>query len=346
MPDGRRVDCFSLCSSGITVNVLTLGAILQGVHVPDAAGTVANVTLSCTSVDDYLSQGAYLGAIVGRYANRIAGGCFELDGLVHRLSINEPPNTLHGGVEGFDRRLWSAIGFKKGAGAGVVLSLTSEGGDQGFPGILDVQVRYFVIGSELRVDYRASTSRPTVVNLTNHAYWNLSGEGRGPIDDHIVWLNARRYTPVDHALIPIGVIEEVKETPFDFFSRPEPIGRRLTVDDEQLRFGGGYDHNFVLEPRATDDGTPQPAALVVDPSSGRTLDVLTTAPALQFYSGNKLDGSTTGASGRQYGRRHGFALEPQLFPNAPNQQKFPPSVLRPGGEFRSTTIYRFGTAAG
>jgi aldose 1-epimerase len=345
MPAGRRVDCFSLCSSGITVNVLTLGAILQGVHVPDAAGTVANVTLSGTSVDDYLSQDAYLGAIVGRYANRIAGGCFELDGLVHRLSVNERPNTLHGGVEGFDRRVWSAIAFEKGTGAGVVLSLTSEDGDQGFPGTLDVQVRYFVIGSELRVDYRASTSRPTVVNLTNHAYWNLSGEGHGSIDDHILWLNTRRYTPIDQALIPTGAIEHVKGTPFDFFSRPEPIGRRLTLDDEQLRFGGGYDHNFVLEPRATGDGAPQPAARVVDPTSGRTLDVLTTAPALQFYSGNKLDGSTAGPSGRPYGRRSGFALETQLFPDAPHQPHFPSSILRPGEQFRTTTVYRFTTAA-
>jgi aldose 1-epimerase len=345
MRDGRLVDCFSLCSSGIAVHVLTLGAILQGVQVPDAAGTVADVALSCTSVDDYLSQGAYLGAIVGRYANRIAGGCFELDGLVHRLSVNERPNTLHGGAEGFDRRLWSAIAFEEGAGAGLLLSLTSNDGDQGFPGTLDVQVRYFVVGSELRVDYRAFTSRPTVVNLTNHAYWNLSGEGRGSIEDHIVWLNARRYTPVDQALIPTGVIEQVKETPFDFFSRPEPIGRRITLDDEQLRFGGGYDHNFVLEPGASDDGAPRPAARVVDPTSGRTLDVRTTAPALQFYSGNKLDVSTAGPSGRPYGRRSGFALETQLFPNAPNQRTFPSSVLRPGGEFRSTTIYRFGTVA-
>lgn len=319
LPDGRRVERIVLQSdTGLSATVLTLGATLSSVRAPDGA----ELTLCLPDLAAYLDQRAFLGAVVGRYANRIAGGRFELDGTEHRLSVNEPPNTLHGGQDGFDRRLWQAAL----TGDGVALELVSPGGDQGFPGELTARVTYSLAGNEVRIAYAATTTAPTVVNLTNHTYWNLSGDGASSIEDHVVWLNARSYLPVDAELIPTGAVEAVDGTPFDFVSRPRPIGERIGLENEQLRRAGGYDHTFVLAPGEL-------AARVRDPKSGRALEVVTDAPGVQFYSGNKLDGSP-------HPRRSGFALETQRFPNAPNQPSFPSSVLRPGEELRSATTYR------
>jgi aldose 1-epimerase len=344
LPDGQRVDGFTLRSAtGASATVLSLGATLQSLFVPDADGVLDNVTLGCRSVEEYLRQSAYLGAIVGRFANRIAGGRFTIDGCEYQVSCNEPPNSLHGGREGFDRRIWTAADLEEGERAGVVLALTSPDGDQGYPGTLDVRVRYLLSGNDLHVGYEAVADRATVVNLTSHAYWNLAGEGSGSIEDHRLWLNARRVTPVDAALIPTGALAEVAKTPLDFFAQPEPIGRRLHDADEQLLYGGGYDHNYVLE--RSDDvprNSLQIAARVTEPKSGRSLEIWTTEPGIQFYSGNRLDGTIVGSRGTSYGQGDGFALEPQGFPDAPNQRRFPSTLLRPGTLLRSTSVYRFG----
>jgi aldose 1-epimerase len=255
LEDGSPAERYTLISStGMAAQVLTLGATLHSLTAPDRQGRLDNVVLGCSTVDDYLSQRAYLGAVVGRYANRTAGGRFELDGVVYHLVTNESPNALHGGHCGFDRRNWSCQAFEEGAGVGVVLVLASPDGDQGFPGKLDVQVRYFLVEHELRVTYRATTDRPTVVNLTNHTDWNLAREAAETVEGHVVWINARRYTPVQRELLPVGTIEIVLETPFDFFTAPGAIGERIAAGDEELRLGGGYDHNFVLS--QTNTGRP------------------------------------------------------------------------------------------
>jgi aldose 1-epimerase len=287
--------------------VLTLGGILQSVSVGDV-----NVALGDSTVEEYLAGDAYLGALIGRYANRIAAGRFVLDGRVHRLPLNEPPNSLHGGAEGFDRRLWTVVAAD---GAAVELALESPDGDQGYPGTLAARVRYRVAGDELRIDYRARTDAPTVVNLTSHAYWNLAGQGSGPVDGHVLWLSADAYLPVDDATLPTGAIEDVRGTAFDFAAEPRVLGERP------------YDHTFVLR-------RPGLAARLTDPASGRTLELSTDRPGLQVYTGDRLTGT--------YPRRAGIALEPQAFPDAPNRPHFPSTVLRPGDEFRSTTSLRFG----
>ncbi|MGK5680982.1 aldose epimerase family protein [Actinoplanes sp. URMC 104] len=322
-------------SSGVRVRILTYGGILQSIEVPGRDGEVANVVLGFSSLQEYVDNpGPYFGALIGRYANRIARGQFELDGAMWQVPVNNGPNSLHGGATGFDKRIWSAAPTADG----LVLTHVSPDGDQGYPGTLTATVTYTLTDDGLRLHYRATTDAPTVVNLTNHSYFNLAGEGSGSIYDHVLQLNAAAYTPVDATAIPTGEIAPVDGTPMDFRT-PTPIGERIRAGEEQLLISGGYDHNWVLD----DPGAGlRLAARVVDPGSGRTLEVHTTEPGVQFYSGNFLDGTFAGTSGRAYRQGDGFALETQHFPDSPNRDTFPSTVLRPGETYESTTVLKFG----
>lgn len=341
-PDGTAVDRYTLSSpSGIAVSLITYGASVQQLWAPDRDGRRANVVLGFPTLDGYVAHcGHYFGAIVGRCANRIAHAAFGLDGVTYRVPANDMSSSLHGGPEGFDRRVWEAtVAPPASDGAGLELHRTSPAGEMGYPGTLEVEVTYTLSeGDSLRIDYRATTDAPTIVNLTNHACWNLAGEGSGPIHGHVLELAADRYTPVGPTLIPTGEIAPVAGTPLDFVE-PAPIGARIRDGFRQLAIARGYDHNFVLE-QGGDAATPVLAARVHDPGSGRGLEVYTTEPGIQLYSGNFLDGTLVGTSGRAYRQSDGFALETQHFPDSPNQPGFPSTVLRPGELFESTTIYR------
>jgi aldose 1-epimerase len=345
LADGTAVHRYTLDNRrGMVVRVLTYGGILQTVEVPDRDGVPANVALGFAGLDAYVrGNRPYFGALIGRYANRIARGRFDLDGRTYHLPVNNPPNSLHGGTEGFDKRAWTATERSHGDTVGLELAYTSSDGEMGYPGTLAATVRYSLNpDNELRIDYRATTDAPTVVNLTNHSYFNLAGEAAGTIDDHQLQLDADHYTPTDASSIPTGEIAPVAGTPFDFTS-PHPIGERIDQDDQQLVLGLGYDHNFVLnEPPAGQ--ALRPAARVVDPASGRVLEVATSEPGVQFYSGNQLDGTLVGTGGAAYRRRAGFALETQHFPDSPNQPGFPSTVLRPGQIYQSATVYRFSVS--
>jgi aldose 1-epimerase len=345
LADGTTVDRYILDSGqGMVVRVLSYGGILQALEVPDRDGRPANVALGFADLDTYVRDNTpYFGALIGRYANRIAGGRFTLDGRAHQLPVNNPPNSLHGGTEGFDKRVWAATDISDDGAAGLELAYTSPDGEMGYPGTLDVRVRYRLSrDNELGIDYRATTDAPTHLNLTNHSYVNLAGEAAGTIDGHHLQLHAGHYTPTDATNIPTGAIAPVAGTPFDF-TTPRPIGQRIDEDDEQLAFGLGYDHNFVLDPPPPGQAL-RPAARVADPASGRVLEVLTSEPGVQFYSGNQLDGTLTGPGGVAYRRRAGLALETQHYPDTPNQPGFPSTVLRPGQVYRSLTVYRFSVA--
>jgi aldose 1-epimerase len=295
--------------------------------------------LGFDQLSGYLKQPPYFGAIVGRYGNRIAKGVFAIDGATFHLATNNGPNHLHGGVRGFDKQLWNAESFRRGGDVGVVYTLTSPDGDEGYPGALNVKVTYTLAADDtLTVDYAATTDKPTVVNLTQHSYFNLAGSG--DILNHRLTIDADRYTPVDSTLIPTGELALVDGTPFDF-RQPTAIGARIDADNEQIRNGGGYDHNWVLNGAA---GALRHAARLEDPSSGRTLDVATTEPGLQFYSGNFLDGTLTGKGGRVYQKRAALCLETQHFPDSPNHPDFPSTVLRPGARYQSKTVFTFGVA--
>ncbi len=340
---GDQVDRYVLAAGGIEVALIALGASIQALRAADREGRLANVVLGFETVADYERHaGQHLGGTIGRYANRIAGGTFVLDGTRYRIPPNDGTNALHGGEAGFDTHVWDAVVRPETDGrVGVTFGRTSPSGEMGFPGALSVEVTYSLSADgRLRLDYRAETDAPTVVNLTNHAYWNLAGEGSGSILDHELTVAADRFLPVDGSLIPTGEPAQVAGTPFDF-REPCAIGERIRAGSAQLVLARGYDHTYVLDRGSTSE--PGLAARVSDPGSGRVLEVATTEPGLQVYSGNFLDGTLVGASGRAYRQSDGFALETQHFPDSPNQPAFPSTVLRPGEVFESTTIYRLGT---
>lgn len=340
--NGESVELFTLTRAGApSVGITSWGGYVVSIVAPDRAGKPADVTLGFTDLAGYLKDSSYFGCLVGRYANRIGKAAFELDGKRHALSANNGPNTLHGGPTGFCRRLWGATVVQGGDGDALELTYVSRDGEEGYPGTLTAKVVYSVReDGGLVIDYTATTDAPTVVNLTNHAYFNLAGEGEGTILDHELQLESDAFTPVDAGLIPTGELRPVAGTPFDF-RQPVAIGARIGADEEQIRFGGGYDHNFALRGSS---GTLRLAARVVDKRSGRVLEVLTTEPGVQFYTGNFLDGKVTGKSGKPYVKRGAFCLETQHYPDSPNKPAFPSVVLRPGQTYRQTTVYRLTVA--
>jgi aldose 1-epimerase len=323
---------------GIEVRIMNYGGIVVSIKTPDRNGTMADIVLGFDSLAGYTANPSpFFGALVGRYANRIAHARFTLDGVQYKLEDNDHGNTLHGGTHGLDKAVWAPRQLPDG---GLELTVTSKDGDEGFPGNLKVTVVYHLTdANELKIDYSATTDKDTVVNLTNHSYFNLKGEGQGDILSHRISINADRFTPVDAGLIPLGDLRPVNGTPFDF-RKPAVIGAHIEDNDEQLKLGHGYDHNWVLNKKGNELSL---AARVEEPSSGRVLEVLTTQPGLQFYTGNFLDGTIHGKGGKVYQRRYGFCLETQHFPDSPNHPKFPTTELKPGEEFHNTTIFRFGT---
>lgn len=341
--EGQSVERYVLTNAnGMEVGIITFGAVVQSIMVPDQDGTIDNVVLGFDNMDDYLTKSDYFGAIVGRYANRIAKGEFTLDGETYDLTVNNGPNSLHGGEKGFDKQIWTA---SDASDTSITMSYTSPDGEEGYPGTLDLSVTYSLNDdNELRIDYSAITDALTVLNLSNHSYFNLAGEGSGPIYDHELHLNASAFTPIDDTLIPTGEISDVSGTPFDFTSA-KPIGQDIRDgSSDQILIAHGFDHNFVIDRPEGDTDTLVQAALATDPTSGRTMEVSTTQPGVQFYTGNFLDGSFAGIGGEVYRQSAAFCLETQHFPDSPNQPDFPSTELAPGDEFTSTTIYRFGTA--
>lgn len=335
MPDGTPVTIYTLKSAQLEARVMGYGARLVSVRTADRNGKMADVVLGYDSLQDYLRDTkTYFGAVVGRCGNRIAHGRFSIDGHSYQIPVNDGQNALHGGPVGFDQYFWR----DQEAAAGVEFTLVSEDGDMGFPGTLTATVRYTLSGDALRLDYFATTGKPTVVNLTNHAYFNLHGDAQGNILDHKIALNAERYTPANAELIPTGEQAPVAGTPLDF-RRETAIGARINGANDQLKWAGGYDQNFVLDGKA---GEMKAAAKLHDPVSGRTMTVATTEPGVQFYSGNSLDGTFTSRHGVKCGKHSSLCLETQHFPNSPNEPEFPTTLLRPGQEMRSTTVFTFG----
>ncbi|MFE6067382.1 aldose epimerase family protein [Streptomyces sp. NPDC056525] len=340
LSDGTRVHRWTVAAGGTRLRVLSYGGIVQALEVPDRRGRYANVSLGFDNLEDYVAGSPYFGAVIGRYGNRIACGAFTLDGSTYRLPVNDDPNSLHGGDKGFDKRVWDVEPYAQGRDTGLTLRYVSADGEMGYPGTLRIRVDYVLTPrGDFRIDYRATTDRATVVNLTNHTYFNLAGEGSGSILDHTLRIAASRYTPVDSTLIPTGELARVAHTPFDFRSG-KPMGRDIREAHQQVLFGRGYDHNFVLDKGLTD--TPQHAVTVTEPVLGRVMEIATTEPGVQFYSGNFLDAALAGTSGKVYRQGDGFCLETQHFPDSPNQPSFPSTVLRPGRTYRSTTVHSFG----
>ena len=335
-PDGNAVDIYTLKSSSVEARIMTYGARIVSIQTPDRDGKMADVVLGHPDLQGYVADGkTYFGAVVGRYGNRINKGHFELEGKPYQITLNNNGNMLHGGKVGFDQKVWQA----KQLPDGVELTLVSPDGDQGFPGELTAHVRYTLSGDALHIDYTATTTKPTVTNLTNHSYFNLSGEGSGTILADTLQINASKYTPTDSGLIPTG-IEPVAGTPFDF-QKPTVIGERIHTDNVQLtQANGGYDLNWVLNGPA---GQLKTAAIVHDPKSGRILTVSTTQPGVQFYTGNFLDGTLKGPGGNAYEKYSAICLETQHFPDSPNHPAFPTTELKPGQTLHTTTIFRFTT---
>jgi aldose 1-epimerase len=335
-PDGREVVLYTLTNpNGMRAKITNYGAILVSLEVPDRNGKLNDITLGFDTLDGYTKVHPYFGATVGRYANRIGGAQFTLDGVLYKLAANNGENHLHGGIKGFDKAVWNPIECKaESQKAWVKMSYISEDGEEGYPGNLACTVTYALTeDNELKISYEAETDRTTIVNLTNHTYFNLAGQGTGDILGHEVMLNADKYTPVDEGLIPTGEIKSVKGTPMDFTTSMS-IGSRI----KQVE--GGYDHNYVLN---SGGGTLALCAEVYEPTSGRVMTIHSTEPGVQFYTGNFLDGTLTGKNGRVYQKHHGFCLETQHFPDSPNKSNFPPVVLLPGQKYTSETVYKFST---
>lgn len=323
-------------ANGVEMKITNYGGIIVSWKVPDRDGNFGDVVLGYDSLSHYIADSPYFGCLVGRYGNRIAKGKFTLNGKEYTLAINNEPNHLHGGIKGFDKVLWQVKEFVTDETVGLDLSYLSPDGEEGYPGNLNVNVKYTLNNeNQLRIDYEATTDAPTVVNLTNHSYFNLAE--KGDILDHVLWLNADNFTPVDSTLIPTGEIKSLDSSPLDF-RQPTAIGARINAEDEQIKFGLGYDHNFVLNQA---DGSLRKVARVTEPTTGRVLEVFTTEPGVQFYSGNFLDGTNIGKGDQVYEYRNGFCLETQHYPDSPNQPNFPSTVLNPGETYESTTIYQF-----
>ena len=332
--EGYPAELYTLANADLTLRITNYGARVVGVEAPDRWGQTANVVLGYKALTSYEADTTnYLGATVGRYGNRIAKGAFQVDGNAYQIPLNDEGNALHGGPQGFDRKVWSVRAIDPYS---LELRLVSSDGDMGFPGQLTVHVRYTLRGKSLRIEYAAITTKPTVLNLTNHAYFNLSGDSNSTVLDQEVMIDADQFTPTDKASIPIGELRSVAGTPFDF-QQLTSIGARIGADDEQLEFAGGYDHNYILK------GTPgemRQAAFARDAKSGRVLTVFTTEPGAQFYSGNSLKGAP-GMADMPYKKHAGFCLETQHFPDSPNHPQFPSTVLEPGRQFRSATVLLF-----
>ena len=345
MPDQRPVQLYTVTNAnGLRMDVTNYGAIIVRLYVPDRDGKLDDVVLGFDTLAEYGPDSPYFGAVVGRYGNRIADGKFTLDGKTYTLAKNNTPNGvpvhLHGGVVGFDKVLWQGEPVTKDGTPGVKLTYTSRDGEEGYPGNLTVTVHYWLTNNnELKITYAATTDKATPLNVTQHTYFNLLGAGVDTILGHEVTLDASHFTPTDKGLIPTGEIAPVEGTPFDF-RKAHKIGARIDADHEQLKLGGGYDHNWVLDKKG--DGLAR-AALVYEPTTGRQIEVLTTEPGIQFYAGNFLDGTIKGKQGRTYVYRGGLCLETQHYPDSPNQPNFPSTILRPGKTYESTTIYRFST---
>jgi aldose 1-epimerase len=337
-PDGHPVDIYTLRNrKGFEAKISNYGGIVVSLKVPDRLGHLGDVVLGFDNLEDYIKENPYFGALIGRYGNRIANGKFVLDGKTYALATNDGPNHLHGGVKGFDKVVWKAYSsIRNKLEPSLALEYTSRDGEEGYPGTLAVRAVYTLTDDNaLRIEFEATTDRDTILNLTHHSYFNLAGQG--DILAHEVMINANQFTPVDSSLIPTGELRSVRGTPFDF-TAPTAIGARINQDNQQLKFCGGYDHNWVINKPAGERGL---MARVYEPSSGRVLEVLSTEPGLQFYTGNFLDGKLKGKSGQFYQFRSGFCMEPQHYPDSPNKPNFPSVVLKPGDTYKNIILYRF-----
>ena len=339
--DGTEVFLYTLRNkNGMEAVISNYGGTVVSLRVPDREGKMADIVLGFDSLSSYMKDSPYFGALIGRYGNRIGKGMFELNGTKYKLAVNNGTNALHGGMKGFDKVFWTVDDQESQPGSSLVLRYLSKDMEEGYPGNLSVKVVYSVTDSnELKIEYSATTDKPTVLNLTHHSYFNLAGAGNGNILNHELFIDADRFTPVDSGLIPTGELRSVKGTPMDF-TTPTLIGARIDSPYEQLKKGGGYDHNWVLNKTANTYGL---AARAYEKTSGRVMEVFTTEPGIQFYSGNFLDGTLTGKDGKKYEHRSGFCLETQHFPDSPNKPQFPSTVLNPGQSYSSTTVYRFST---
>ena len=339
--DGKEVWLFTFKnSSGMKASITNYGATVVTLLVPDRNGKLEDVVLGYDKLEGYLEDSPYFGAIVGRYGNRIAKGRFSINGQEYKLATNNNENHLHGGIKGFDKVVWDAETVEEGNSIGLKLTYLSKDNEEGYPGNLKVTATYWLTeDNELKIDYYATTDKATPVNLTNHSYFNLAGQGNGTILEHELMLNADRFTPVDASLITTGELQPVAGTPMDFRT-PIKIGARIDNDDQQIKYGGGYDHNWIINKQNSPLAL---AAKLFEPSTGRVMEVLTTEPGIQFYSGNFLDGSLTGKDGKVYKYRYGLCLETQHYPDSPNKPEFPSCILEPGKTYQTTTVYRFST---
>ena len=336
---GESIELYTLRNAkGVEAKITNLGGIVVSLKVPDRNGKFDDVVLGFNDLDSYLKPHPYFGALIGRYGNRIARGRFTLNGVEYKLAVNNGENHLHGGIKGFDKVIWTGKESRTKAGPAVVLTYLSKDGEEGYPGNLNTTVVYTLTNNnELKIDYSTTTDKDTVTNLTHHSYFNLAGEGNGDILNHQVLIKGTRFVPTDAGSIPTGELRRVAGTPFDFL-KLTAIGARINQDEEQLKLGNGYDHTWIIDGRA---GTMRLAAEAFEPTSGRRMQVWTTEPGMQFYTGNFLDGTLTGKAGKIYQRRYGFCFETQHYPDSPNQPKFPTTTLKKGTTYRSTTIYRF-----